>query len=64
MGVSPSSRGLMGSVGVLSVVCSMRFDVLCRSTKDGPWAPLVSPPSSLERWTGPLQTEDSVDEVD
>lgn len=51
VGVSPFSRGLMGSVGVLSVVCSMRFEVLCRSTKAGPSAPLVSPPSSLRRWT-------------
>lgn len=52
VGVSAFSRGLMGSVGALSVVCSIRFEVLCRSTKAGPSAPLVSPPSSLERWTG------------
>lgn len=52
LGVPPFSLGLMGSVGVLSVVCPMRFEVLCRSTKAGPSAPGVSPPSSLRRWTG------------
>lgn len=51
LGVSPFCWGLMGSVGVRSVVCSMRFEVLCRSTKAGPSAPLVSPPSSLKCWT-------------
>lgn len=53
LGVSPFPCILMGSVGVLSVVCSVRFKVLCRSTKSGPSAPLVSPPSSLKSWTGP-----------
>lgn len=45
------SRGLMGSVGLLSVVCPPKVEFLCRSTKEGPSAPLVSPPSSLGRWT-------------
>lgn len=53
LGVSPFPCILMGSVGELSVVCSVRFKVLCRSTKAGPSAPLVSPPSSLKSWTGP-----------
>lgn len=53
LGVSPFPCILMGSVGVLSVVCSVTFKVLCRSTKAGPSAPLVSPPSSLKSWTGP-----------
>lgn len=41
LGVSPFSRGLMGSV-----VCVWRF--LCRRTKAGLSAPLVSPSSSLK----------------
>lgn len=49
-GVFPFSWGLIRSVDELSVVCSMRFEVLCRSTKAGPSAPLISPPSSLKSW--------------
>lgn len=41
LGVSPFSRGLMGPV-----VCVWRF--LCRRTKAGLSAPLVSPSSSLK----------------
>lgn len=53
VGKSAFSRGLMGPVGVDSVVCcAMRFEVLCRNTNVGPSAPLFSPPSSLKCWTG------------
>lgn len=49
-GVSPFSQGFTGTAGVSSVVCWSRFEVLWRSTKPGPSAPLVSPPSSLKGW--------------
>lgn len=42
------SRGLAGLVGEAFLAFSIRFEVLCRSTKDGPSALLVSPSSSLK----------------